>query len=70
MVAEFQKLGYNVFRSYDDVGIDFIKLAVQSYLKCLITVIVEDTNLQMLCCIMQIIIQNHCPLKVKKGKTK
>lgn len=56
MVAEFQKLGYNVFRSYDDVGIDFIKLAVQSYLKCLITVIVEDTNLQMLCCIMQIII--------------
>lgn len=53
-----------MFHSYDDSDIDFIKLAVQTSLKCLVTVIGEDTDLLVLQ--MYHAEDNSRPLQFKK----
>ena len=54
-----------MFHSYDDVYVDFTKLSVQSSLKCLLGEMSENKNCHV---VMQIIIQNHCTVKVTKSK--
>ena len=48
LATQLKNLARNVFHSNDDADIDFIKLAVQTSLKCLVTVIGEDTDLLVL----------------------
>ena len=71
ILTELKKPGCNAFHSYDDADIDITKLSVQNSLKCLITEISESKDLLVLFpSVMQIIIQNHCTLKVTKSKTR
>ena len=43
-MSELKKSEYNVYHSYNDADIDFMRLVVQSSLTCLVTVIGEDTD--------------------------